>query len=99
MHDTRAAIIMVFRQLCSHVLTVLIFRRQSHAPLVYPIALDFVSAFQVRQCYLKGTEEEGSAGKVVARLLNTAVSAGKRARSETSISKGEVPGVKIFEGG
>ncbi|CAM9190223.1 unnamed protein product, partial [Laminaria digitata] len=45
---------------------------------------------QVRQCYLRGTEEEGSAGKVVARLLNTAVSAGKRARSETSISKGAV---------
>lgn len=62
------------------------------------MTLDFVSAFQVRQCYLRGTEEEGSAGKVVARLLNTAVSAGKRARSETSISKGE-PGVKIVEGG
>jgi len=45
---------------------------------------------QVRQCYLHGTEEGGSAGKVVARLLNTAVSAGKRARAETSISKGAV---------
>lgn len=44
---------------------------------------------QVRQCYLHGTEEGGSAGKVVARLLNTAVSAGKRARAETSISKGK----------
>ena len=44
---------------------------------------------QVRQCYLHGTEKDGSAGKVVARMLNTAVSAGKRARSETSISKGE----------
>lgn len=43
---------------------------------------------QVRQCYLHGTEKDGSAGKVVARMLNTAVSAGKRARSETSISKG-----------
>ncbi|CAN0346181.1 unnamed protein product, partial [Discosporangium mesarthrocarpum] len=43
---------------------------------------------KVRQCYLHGTEEDGSAGKVVARLLNTAVSAGKRARAETSISKG-----------
>lgn len=43
---------------------------------------------QVRQCYLHGTEKEGSAGKVVARMLNTAVSAGKRARSETSISRG-----------
>jgi glutamyl-tRNA reductase len=45
---------------------------------------------QVRQCYLHGTEEDGCAGKVVARLLNTAVSAGKRVRSETSISKGAV---------
>ncbi|KAG5176319.1 Glutamyl-tRNA Reductase, chloroplast precursor [Tribonema minus] len=45
---------------------------------------------QVRQCYLHGTEEDGYAGKVVARLLNTAVSAGKRVRSETSISKGAV---------
>lgn len=45
---------------------------------------------QVRQCYLHGTEKDGSAGKVVARLLNTAVSAGKRARAETSISKGAV---------
>ncbi|CAM9290948.1 unnamed protein product [Hapterophycus canaliculatus] len=45
---------------------------------------------QVRQCYLHGTEKDGSAGKVVARMLNTAVSAGKRARSETSISKGAV---------
>lgn len=43
----------------------------------------------MRQCYLHGAEEEGSAGKVVARLLNTAVSAGKRARAETSISRGE----------
>jgi len=45
---------------------------------------------QVRQCYLHCTEEEGSGGKVVSRLFNTAVSAGKRVRSETSISKGAV---------
>ncbi|CAM9453089.1 unnamed protein product [Phaeothamnion confervicola] len=45
---------------------------------------------QVRQCYLHGTEEDGSAGKVVSRLLNTAVSAGKRVRAETSISRGAV---------
>lgn len=45
---------------------------------------------QVRQCYLHGTEDDGSAGKVVSRLLNTAVSAGKRVRHETSIAKGAV---------
>jgi glutamyl-tRNA reductase len=45
---------------------------------------------QVRQCYLHSTEEDGSGGKVLARLLNTAVSAGKRVRSETAISKGSV---------
>lgn len=45
---------------------------------------------QVRQCYLHASEEDGSGGKVLARLLNTAVSAGKRVRSETAISKGSV---------
>lgn len=38
---------------------------------------------------MHGTDESGSAGKVIARLLNTAVAAGKRARAETSISKGK----------
>ena len=32
----------------------------------------------------------GQSGKVVSRMLNTAVSAGKRVRSETGISKGAV---------
>jgi len=45
---------------------------------------------QVKQCYTRGIEETGHAGKVVARLLNCAVAAGKRVRSETGISKGAV---------
>jgi len=45
---------------------------------------------QVRQCYMHGIEEDGKAGKVTSRLLNTAVAAGKRVRSETSISRGAV---------
>jgi len=57
---------------------------------------------QVKACYERGTalpveaaedREEvvgGSAGKVVSKLLNTAVAAGKRVRSETNISKGAV---------
>lgn len=45
---------------------------------------------QVRQCYLHASSPEGSGGKVLSRLLNTAVSAGKRVRSETAISKGSV---------
>lgn len=45
---------------------------------------------QVRQCYMHANSEEGSGGKVLSRLLNTAVSAGKRVRSETAISKGSV---------
>ncbi|CAM9718174.1 unnamed protein product [Choristocarpus tenellus] len=48
---------------------------------------------QVKSCYMHGTEEDGSAGKVVSRLFNTAVSAGKRARAETSISRGKRPRV------
>lgn len=88
----------MFHQLCSPVIAAAYFQSQPHASLLSsPIVLGFVSTFQVRQCYLRGTEEEGSAGKVVARLLNTAVSAGKRARSETSISKGE-PRVHIVNG-
>uniref|UniRef100_A0A7S2V0V0 Glutamyl-tRNA reductase n=1 Tax=Fibrocapsa japonica TaxID=94617 RepID=A0A7S2V0V0_9STRA len=45
---------------------------------------------QVRQCYLHGIEEDGSAGKVTSRMLNVAVSAGKRVRAETAISRGAV---------
>ena len=45
---------------------------------------------QVRQCYLHASSETGSGGKVLSRLLNQAVSAGKRVRSETAISKGSV---------
>jgi len=46
------------------------------------------------QCATQAVDEEnpvaGSGGKVLARMLNTAVAAGKRVRSETSISKGAV---------
>ncbi|CAB9508789.1 Glutamyl-tRNA reductase [Seminavis robusta] len=45
---------------------------------------------QVRQCYLHSVEEDGCGGKVLARLLNNALAAGKRVRSETAISKGSV---------
>lgn len=45
---------------------------------------------QVRQCYLHASEEDGCGGKVLSRLLNNAVAAGKRVRSETAISKGSV---------
>jgi glutamyl-tRNA reductase len=45
---------------------------------------------QVRQCHLRSIEEGGSGGKVLSRLLQCAVSAGKRVRSETAISKGSV---------
>lgn len=45
---------------------------------------------QVRQCYLHSVEEDGCGGKVLARLLNQALAAGKRVRSETAISKGSV---------
>ena len=46
---------------------------------------------QVKRSYERGGEpESGQAGKVVARMLNTAISAGKRVRSETGISKGAV---------
>ena len=45
---------------------------------------------QVRQCYLHSVEEDGCGGKVLARLLNNALAAGKRVRSETNISKGSV---------
>lgn len=45
---------------------------------------------QVRQCHLHSIEADGSGGKVLSRLLNNAVAAGKRVRSETAISKGSV---------
>jgi len=53
---------------------------------------------QVAACYQAATQvadpetgaKAGSGGKVLSRMLNTAVAAGKRARSETSISKGAV---------
>jgi hypothetical protein len=44
----------------------------------------------VKACFTRATEPEGSAGKVLSRLLNVAVAAGKRVRSETSIAKGAV---------
>jgi len=45
---------------------------------------------QVRQCHLHSIEGDGCGGKVLSRLLNNAVAAGKRVRSETNISKGSV---------
>ena len=45
---------------------------------------------QVRQCHLHSIEEDGCGGKVLSRLLNSAVAAGKRVRAETAISKGSV---------
>jgi glutamyl-tRNA reductase len=53
---------------------------------------------QVAACYQAATQvadpengvKAGSGGKVLSRMLNTAVAAGKRARAETSISKGAV---------
>lgn len=45
---------------------------------------------QVRQCHLHSIEDDGCGGKVLGRLLNNAVAAGKRVRSETAISKGSV---------
>mmetsp|Transcript_4958 Transcript_4958/g.7256 ORF Transcript_4958/g.7256 Transcript_4958/m.7256 type:complete len:522 (-) Transcript_4958:90-1655(-) len=45
---------------------------------------------QVRQCHLHSIEEDGCGGKVLSRMLNNAVAAGKRVRSETAIAKGSV---------
>ena len=45
---------------------------------------------QVKRCYEIATEKDGPAGKILGRMLNTAVSAGKRVRSETGISRGGV---------
>lgn len=45
---------------------------------------------QVKRSYERSIEKSGSGGKVVSRLLNVAVSSGKRVRAETGISKGAV---------
>lgn len=47
---------------------------------------------QVRQCYLHSIDldDNGKGGKVLSRLLNNALAAGKRVRAETAISKGSV---------
>jgi len=45
---------------------------------------------QVKHCHSHSIEDDGSGGKVLSRMLNTAVAAGKRVRSETAISKGSV---------
>jgi glutamyl-tRNA reductase len=46
---------------------------------------------QVKRAHEHGAEEStGRGGKVISRLLHTAVAAGKRVRSETGISKGAV---------
>ena len=45
---------------------------------------------QVKRCYEVGQSKEGSCGKVLTRLLNVAVAAGKRVRTETGIAKGAV---------
>lgn len=45
---------------------------------------------QVKQAHAHAIEKDGSGGKVITRLFNTAIAAGKRVRSETGISKGSV---------
>lgn len=45
---------------------------------------------QVKKSYEHGVSPSGSSGKVVSRMLNTALAAGKRVRTETQISKGSV---------
>lgn len=45
---------------------------------------------QVKRCYELASEKNGHAGKILTRLLNCAVSAGKRVRAETGIAKGAV---------
>ena len=45
---------------------------------------------QMKRCYELASDPEGAAGKVLTRMLNTAVSAGKRVRSETGIARGGV---------
>lgn len=45
---------------------------------------------QVKKCYELASEKGGHAGKILSRVLNVAVSAGKRVRAETGIAKGAV---------
>lgn len=45
---------------------------------------------QVKKSHEHSVEGSGPAGKVISRMLNTAVTAGKRVRAETGISKGAV---------
>ena len=45
---------------------------------------------QMKKCYELSTQKDGAAGKVLSRMLNTAVSAGKRVRTETAIARGGV---------
>ena len=45
---------------------------------------------QMKACYAHAIAEESGGGKIMSRLLNDAVAAGKRVRSETGISKGAV---------
>jgi glutamyl-tRNA reductase len=45
---------------------------------------------QVKKAYEHGIEEHGRSGKVITRMLNTAITAGKRVRTETGIAKGAV---------
>jgi glutamyl-tRNA reductase len=45
---------------------------------------------QMKKCYELSTAKEGAAGKVLSRMFNTAVSAGKRVRTETEIARGGV---------
>ena len=45
---------------------------------------------QMKRCYELSTAKGGAAGKVLTRMLNTVVSAGKRVRSETGIARGGV---------
>mmetsp|Transcript_5729 Transcript_5729/g.13492 ORF Transcript_5729/g.13492 Transcript_5729/m.13492 type:complete len:514 (+) Transcript_5729:25-1566(+) len=45
---------------------------------------------QMKRCYEISTGEKGGAGKLLTRMFVTAVTAGKRVRSETGIAKGGV---------
>jgi len=45
---------------------------------------------QVKSCHAHSIEEEGRGGKVLSRMLEVAVRAGKRVREETNIAKGSV---------
>ena len=45
---------------------------------------------QVKRAHERSSEASGHGGRVIARMLNSAVTAGKRVRSETGISKGAV---------